>query len=174
MNMHNKLSFLNNGITQIGVIVKDLDQVVQNYWEVFGIGPWHFYTYAKPFVKKMSYYGKDADYSMRLALSYFGPTRVELIEIEEGNTIYQDFVKEKGYGIQHLGIVVDSIQQVIQEAEKIGMRVIQDGSGFGLNEDGHYAYLDTQEDYGITFELIERPKIKKEPEKIFPETAEPV
>jgi methylmalonyl-CoA/ethylmalonyl-CoA epimerase len=167
--MDKKLSFLNNGITQIGMIVNDLDQTVENYWQMFGIGPWHFYTYEKPFVKKMSYYGEDANYSMRLALSYFGPTRVELIEIKDGNTVYRDFVKEKGYGIQHLGIIVDDIQSVIREAGAMGIKVIQDGSGFGVNEDGYYAYLDTQADYGITFELIERPKIKKDPEKIFPE-----
>ena len=112
--------------------------------------------------------GEDADYSMRIALSYFGPTRIELIEIKEGNSIYKDFVEEKGYGIQHLGILVDDIQPTIQQAEATGLKVIQDGSGFGLDGDGHYAYLDTEGDFGITFELIERPKGKKEPEKIFP------
>ena len=163
-----KLAFLENGISQIGVIVKDLDQAVKNYWNVFGVGPWHFYTYEKPFVKQMTYLGKDADYSMRLALSYFGPMRIELIEIKEGNSIYQDFVNGKGYGIQHLGILVENMQSTIHEAVEMGIKVIQDGSGFGLNEDGHYAYLDTQEDYGITFELIERPKARKEPEKVYP------
>jgi len=166
--MINKLNFLENGIAQIGVIVKDLEQTVEKYWKVFGIGPWHFYTYEKPFVNKMSYMGEEADYSMRIALSYFGPMRIELIEIKEGNSIYKDFVKEKGYGIQHLGILVDDIQTTIQQAELLGMKVIQDGSGFGLNGDGRYAYLDTEEDFGITFELIERPKGRKEPEKIYP------
>ncbi|MDO9546056.1 MAG: VOC family protein [Pelolinea sp.] len=169
--MDKKLSFLENGISQIGVIVKDLDQAVENYWNVFGIGPWHFYTYEKPFVKHMTYLGKDADYSMRLALSYFGPMRIELIEIKEGNSIYRDFVNQKGYGIQHLGILVEDMQSSIREAEVMGIKVIQDGSGFGLNEDGHYAYLDTQEDYGITFELIERPKGRKDPEKVYPADA---
>lgn len=46
------ISFLENGVSQIGVIVKDLEMAVENYWNVFGIGPWHFYTYEKPFVKK--------------------------------------------------------------------------------------------------------------------------
>ncbi len=166
--MNSKLNFLENGVTQIGVIVKDLEKTVEKYWEVFGIGPWHFYTYEKPFVKNMTYMGEDADYSMRIALSYFGPTRIELIEIKEGNSIYKDFVEEKGYGIQHLGILVDDIQSTIRQVEATGLKVIQDGSGFGLDGDGHYAYLDTEGDFGITFELIERPKGKKEPEKIFP------
>lgn len=116
----------------------------------------------------MSCLGEDADYSMRLALSYFGSMRVKLIEIKVGNSIYQDFVDQKGYGIQHLGILVEDMQSTIREVEEMGIKVIQDGSGFGLNEDGHYAYLDTQEDFGITFELIDRPKGRKEPEKVYP------
>jgi hypothetical protein len=48
-----------------------------------------------------------------------------------------------------------------------------DGSGFGLDGDGHYAYLDTEERIGTTIELIERPKGRQAPEKIYPpETSE--
>ena len=166
--MNKKLGFLKSGIAQIALVVKDLDKTVENYWKIFGIGPWHFYTYEKPFVKNMTYMGEDADYSMRIALSYFGPMRIELIEVIEGNSIYKDFVEEKGYGVQHLGILVKDMQSTIQQAEEMGFTVIQDGSGFGLNGDGHYAYLDSEEDFGITFELIERPDGRKEPEKIYP------
>ena len=47
-----------------------------------------------------------------------------------------------------------------------------DGSGFGLDGDGHYAYLDTEATFGIMLELIERPKGRVAPEKIFPPQAE--
>ena len=166
--MIEKLKILDNGIPQIGFIVANLEETVENYWNVFGIGPWDFYTYEKPFMKKMSYMGKDADYSMRIALSYLGSTRIELIEIKEGNSIYKDFVEKRGYGVQHLGILVDDIQKVMAQAESMGISVIQDGMGFGLDGDGHFAYLDTEEEFGIVFELIERPKGRKDPEKTYP------
>ena len=63
---------------------------------MFGIGPWHFYTYEKPFVKEMTYKGEDTDCSVRIALSYFGPMRIELIEVKEGDSVYEDFIKEHG------------------------------------------------------------------------------
>ncbi len=43
-----------------------------------------------------------------------------------------------------------------------------DGAGFGPDNDGHYAYLDTEDLVQTTFELIERPKRRNPPEKIYP------
>ena len=163
-----KLSFLNNGIAQVAIIVEDLERAVENYWKLFGIGPWHFYTYGRPLVKRMTYHGEPADYRMRLALSYLGPMRIELIEILEGATVYTDFVKEHGYGVHHFGVLVEDIEQAIAEAEMAGLVMTMDGAGFGSDGDGHYAYLNTEDKLGVTIELIERPRGRLTPEKIYP------
>ena len=165
---NSKVPFLKDGIAQICLIVKDLDRAVENYWKLFGIGPWHFYTYGKPLVKKMTYRGKPAEYKMRLALSYIGPLRIELIEPLEGDTIHDEFVKEHGYGVHHFGVLVEDMETAIAQAESSGLTMIQDGSGFGLDGDGHYAYLDTEDKIGVTIELIERPRRRVLPEKIYP------
>jgi methylmalonyl-CoA/ethylmalonyl-CoA epimerase len=167
-----KLPFLKDGIAQVCIIVEDLDKAVENYWKIFGIGPWHFYTYGKPLVKKMSYQGKPAEYRMRIALSYIGTLRIELIEPLEGDTIYRDFVEEHGYGVHHFGVLVEDMKTAIAQAEAAGLTMTQDGSGFGLDGDGHYAYLNTEDKIGVTIELIERPKDRVTPEKIYPEPEE--
>jgi methylmalonyl-CoA/ethylmalonyl-CoA epimerase len=166
--MTTPLPFLQNGVTQVCILVPKLEPVVETYYKMFGIGPWHFYTYAKPFVKQMSYMGRPAEYSSRIALSYFGPTRIELIEPLEGNTVYADFIREHGYGVQHFGLIVDDMKAALAQAEAAGLTMTMDGSGFGLDGDGHYAYLDTEKILGITLELIERPKGRVKPEKIYP------
>lgn len=163
------LPFLNNGIAQIGMVVKDVEKSVHSYWQFFGIGPWDFYTYAKPLVKEMSYYGKPADYKIKIALSYFGPMRIELIELIAGSTVYEDFINTRGYGIQHVGVLVDDMESALKMAKDAGIEMIMDGSGFGLDGDGHYAYLDTEDHIGFMLELIMRPKRRVKPEKIFPE-----
>jgi catechol 2,3-dioxygenase-like lactoylglutathione lyase family enzyme len=163
-----QLPFLNNGVAQIAMVVKDLDVTVMHYYKHFGIAPWHFYTYKKPLVKRMSYHGKPASHSFRIALSYFGPTRIELIEAGQGDSVYKDFVEKHGYGVQHLGFLVEDMQKALEQAQQAGLEMIQDGSGFGPDGDGHYAYLDTEETLGITIELIQRPKRRHPPEKIFP------
>lgn len=161
-----KLSFLDRGIAQVSIIVPNLEQAVEKYWELFGIGNWHIYTYGKPLVKKMTINGKPAEYKMRLALSYFGPMRIELVEMVEGNRIYADFVREHGYGVHHFGVLVDNMEQALAEAEAAGVKVTMEGEGFGLDGDGHYAYLDTADKIGITLELINRPKRRMPPDKI--------
>jgi methylmalonyl-CoA/ethylmalonyl-CoA epimerase len=162
------LDFLKKGIAQLAIIVEDLDTAVKNYWDIFGIGPWYFYTYGKPLVKRMSYHGRETEYKMRLALSNIGPLRIELIEAMEGETIYADFIKKHGYGFHHLGILVDDVKKKVSEAESRGIKMIQDGSGFGKEGDGHYAYLDTEDLLGVTLEFIQRPKERVHPEKIYP------
>ena len=162
------LSFLENGIAQIALVVEDLDKTVERYWQVFGMGPWHFYTYQRPLLNMSRYHGQDVDNSLRIALGYFGPTRMELIEIKKGPSLQEDFIKDHGFGVQHLGILVDDMASALEEARENGFKVIQEGSGFGPDGDGHYAYLNTEDEFGITYELIERPKGRHQPEKIYP------
>lgn len=166
--VHNPISLLNHGIAQIALIVKNLDETVENYWHTFGIGPWHFYTYKRPLLSMSRYYGKDVENAIRIALSNFGPTRIELIEIKEGATIHEDFIREHGYGVHHLGILVEDMPAALEEARRAGFEVIQEGAGFGPDGDGHYAYLSTEQDFGAIYELIERPKRRHVPEKIYP------
>ena len=162
------LPILKNGIAQVAILVQDLDKTVENYWTLFGIGPWHFYTYARPLVWQMSYRGQPAEYRMRLALSQIGALRIELIEAQEGDSIYAEFIKEHGYGVHHFGVLVEDMANTLEQTDLAGLDMIQDGSGFGLDGDGHYAYLETEKLLGVTLELIQRPKARVKPEKIYP------
>ena len=166
--MPKKLSFLDRGVAQVALVVENLERTVEEYWHRFGIGPWHFYTYRKPFVPRMTRHGAPADYAMRVALANLGPTRIELIEQQSGDTVYAEFIRAHGYGLHHLGVLVDDMRAAVREAEAAGYRVTMDGAGFGPDDDGHYAYLDTEDGLGTTIELIERPKRRAPPEKIYP------
>jgi methylmalonyl-CoA epimerase len=162
------LSFLDDGVAQVAIIVPDVDEAVKHYHQLFGIGPWHIYTYGKPLVKEMTYHGEPTEYRMRVALSYLGPTRIELIEPLEGETVYADFVEEHGYGVHHFGVLVDDMAAALAEAEAAGLTMTMDGAGFGADGDGHYAYLDTEDELGVTLELIERPEGRVPPERVYP------
>jgi methylmalonyl-CoA/ethylmalonyl-CoA epimerase len=156
------------GIAQIALVVKDLDQTVKNWVHVLGVGPWHFYTYGKPLVKRMTRHGKPAEYRMRVALANVGPLRIELIEALEGDTVYQEFIDQHGYGVHHLGILVEDMAAALEQAKAAGFEMTQDGAGFGPDDDGHYAYLNTEVTLGTTLEFIQRPKRRNPPEKIYP------
>ena len=156
------------GIAQIALVVRNLEETVEHWYRVLGVGPWHFYTYARRLVPRMTRRGLPADYQMRVALANAGAIRVELIEPIAGDTIYQEFIDQHGYGVQHLGILVDDMATALAQARAAGFTMTQDGAGFGPDGDGHYAYLDTEAKLGTTIELIERPKRRHPPEKVYP------
>jgi methylmalonyl-CoA/ethylmalonyl-CoA epimerase len=168
MNENLPLPFLQNGVAQVAIVVPDLEQAVEAYYSTFGVGPWHFYTYGKPLLKEMAYHGQPAEHVFRIALAFIGALRIELMEVKEGDTILADFIAKHGYGVQHLGLLVEDMQAALEQARAAGFTVLQEGSGFGLGGDGHYAYLDTEALFGVTFELVQRPKARVTPEKIYP------
>jgi methylmalonyl-CoA/ethylmalonyl-CoA epimerase len=162
------LPFLRDGASQIAQVVEDLERTVEQYWRRFGVGPWHFYTYQKPLLTHQSYRGQPSDYSLRIALCWMGPTRMELIQPLRGPSVHEDFVRAHGFGVQHLGIAVQDMGTALEQARASGLQMIMDGGGFGLDGDGHYAYLDTEALLGVTLELIQRPKRRRPPEKVYP------
>jgi methylmalonyl-CoA/ethylmalonyl-CoA epimerase len=162
------LPFLSSGIAQVAQVVEDLERTVEQYWRLFGIGPWDFYTYKRPLLSRASYRGKAADYSMAVALSWLGSMRIELIQVLKGPTIYEEHVRKHGYGVQHLGVLVENMERALGQARAAGIEMIMDGSGFGRDGDGWYAYLDTEDRLGVTLELIQRPKNRRPPEKVYP------
>lgn len=162
------LPFLSKGVAKIALVVEDVEEAVKQYYNLFGIGPWHFYTFGVPILRKMTRFGKPSEFRIRAALSNMGETRIELIQQLEGDTVYADFLKEHGFGVQHIGVIVDDMKEAIALAELRGISVVMEGIGYGLDGDGHFAYLDTDKLIGVMVELIERPKRKHPPEKIYP------
>lgn len=164
----NHLSILDEGVGQLGFIVEDLEATMHRYHRVFGRGGWQIYTYGPRLLSVMRRHGQPATYSCRIGLSYFGQSRIELIQPLEGDTVYSEYVEKHGYGVQHLGIYVKEIEPALEEVRAAGIAVTMEGGGFGLDGDGYFAYLDTEEHFGVTYELIQRPKRRHEPEAIFP------
>ena len=141
-------------IFQLGIVVRSIEETVKFYEEVFGIGPFEIREVNFP---TATFYGKKAGYRGKRALANLGPITFELIELIEGKTIHESFLKEKGEGLHHIGFAVTDLKKVVDKAEAQGLKVTQglrrkDGSGF--------AYLDSDKIGGVIFELIQRPSQK--------------
>ncbi|MCH3917620.1 MAG: VOC family protein [Spirochaetia bacterium] len=154
---------LEQSIGQIAFVTPDLEKSIKAYTTTFKTN-WTIYTYGPEILSTMRYHGKDSPFSIRIGLSYFGKTRIEFVQPLGGKTIHRDFLDKKGYGIQHLGIYVENMEKEIKKAEKAGIAIIMEGAGFGLDGDGRFVYLDTLSEFGVTYELIERPKQRRPPE----------
>ncbi len=147
-------SFDPSTIFQLGIVVKSIDETVKFYEEVFGIGPFEIREVNFP---TATFYGEKAGYRGKRAFAKLGPITFELIELIEGKTIQEAFLKEKGEGLHHIGFAVADLKKIMKEAESQGLQVTQsftreDGSGF--------AYIDSDRIGGVIFELIQRPSQK--------------
>lgn len=155
-------------VNQIALVVKDVRKTMEAYWRILGIGPWKVYKYGPELVKDQMYRGRPMGYHAWIALAEFGGQVIELMEQIDGDTLYKEFQERCGEGIQHLGVFVDNFEEAVKEAEAAGFKVIMTGHGYGKDGDGAYAYLDTAEELGTIWELIEVPRQRPAPAYIYP------
>lgn len=144
-------SFDASTLCQVAIVVKSVDDAVRFYSEVFGVGPFELMEVNFP---SATYHGEKGGYRGKRAFAKLGPVTLELIELMDGKTVHEDFLKEKGEGVHHLGFTVKDLSKFEEEAEKFGLKVVQemrrpDGTGF--------AYLDTDRFGGVMFEVMQRP-----------------
>jgi methylmalonyl-CoA/ethylmalonyl-CoA epimerase len=163
-----QLPWMKDGIIQVAIVVPDLDQAVENYWKLCAIGPWRIYNYGKPPLKMSAYRGEPSDCRWRIALAWVGPLCIELIEAKQGENVYTEFVKEHGYGLHHLAVSVEDMPTAIAQAASVGAELVQEGSGHGLDGSGHFAYVDATRTLGTIIELVQYPKVRVPPERIYP------
>jgi len=147
-------SFDPANLCQIAIVVKSIDETVKFYTEVFGIGPFEIRDVEYP---TATYYGRKAGYRGKRAFAQLGPVTLELIELIDGKTVHEDFLKEKGEGLHHIGFTVKDLKRCEEEAEKLGLKVIQ---GFKREDGSGFAYVDSDRIGGAMFELIQRPAQK--------------
>ena len=129
-------------VDQIGIVVKDIDKVIESWSSMFGIGPWTFRDIS----------GTDAEgqsTKVRLAFTQLGPVQLELIQPMEGRIFHSDFLDTHGEGLHHLGFFVDDFEGEVANLLAQGVKVLSEGPGI-------YAYLDTGGPGGVIFELIKK------------------
>jgi len=134
------------GVGQIGVVVEDIDRTMSFYQSVFGLGPWDIREVGAPNVWDR---GQEKQIKARLAFATVGQVELELIQILEGDSLHLEFLREHGEGLHHLGFFVRDFQAKLEQAEAMGLEVLQVDPFRQA-----YAYLDTRQPGGIIFELI--------------------
>ena len=85
---------------QIGVVVADVEYATAMLTDVFGIGPFRIIDWppADRADIERFYYGQPGDFTARMAFTELGPVELELIQPLEGESIWADFLRERGWG----------------------------------------------------------------------------
>ena len=147
--MSDESGSLGKEIIQVGILVKDVAEAAKKLEKLIGIGPFEI---LEPEYRDLTYRGKTGKFKIRIALAKAGPIQIELMQPLYGETIYDEFAQRKGYGLHHLGIKTDNMEQSVKEMQEKGFRVIQSGNRPGVK----WGYLSTEDQTDVIFELLEK------------------
>lgn len=155
-------------INHIGIVVRDLEKAVERYWRVLGIGPWQIFTFG-PNARITTVRGEPCSFALRIAKAQVGSLQIELMQPLDGATPHQEFLDQRGEGVQHLGIAVETLDQASEIMSMLGFRELTAAYGVGVKGDGGAVYFDTEEVLGISLELCEYPSERFPIESVFPD-----
>ena len=150
--MTEESAFLKVG--HIGVIVRDLDRAVE-YYESLGIGPFEPPQNVTASARKVG--GKpifpDA-IKLKAKIAKQSPVWLQLIQPVEGESLFKEFLKTKGEGVNHLGFHVDDIEKEEARLVEKGLTVLYSSR---FVKGGGVVNFDTRKVGGVLFELIQWP-----------------
>ena len=145
---HGNLPFSN--LTQIGVVVKNMDQTLERLSSL-GIGP--FEHRAVPSGAKEWYGDEPMHATFKITAAMVGGVEMEFIEPVDGKSPHKDFLDAKGEGIQHLAFSVDNLEEAVEAMKAKGAKV-QMKADLGKLK---VAYIDLGV-AGLVFELMQMGK----------------
>jgi hypothetical protein len=89
-------------VTQVAVVVRDLEAAMDTYGRILDWGPWRVYDFNQLPHADTTVHGQPVAYTMRTAVTNVGGLDFELIEPGEGPSQYREFLAEKGEGLHHV------------------------------------------------------------------------
>lgn len=125
-------------LVHIGVVVRDMNKTIERL-AALGIGP--FKPRILPPDAQEKYRGKPFMPSQRVAIqiTQIGNMELELIQPIDGESPHQEFLDKKGEGIQHLGFIVDNLEEAVKHLTAEGSSILLTSQFKG---GGGVAYLD--------------------------------
>jgi methylmalonyl-CoA/ethylmalonyl-CoA epimerase len=156
-------------LIQIGFVTRELDRILENFINIYNVGPWYILKFCPKNVKSMTVYGKKKEYSMNVTVCPIGDIRFEYIEpITE--SIFTDFYDSFGENaVHHLKFAVKDYREALNLLALKNISMIQSGSQCGDNGKNILNFLDTQKEFGFITEIVRVTKnfIKPQPDLWF-------
>jgi len=145
-------NFLGNRvITQIGLLVRDIERTSEAYANFFGVEKPKWSWTDVPEVARTEYRGGASPARAKLAFIDMGSLQLELIEPDSHPSTWRECLDRNGEGFHHIAFVIDGMREKVALLEQNGYPLLQKGEYTG----GRYAYMDTFQDLKVLVELLE-------------------
>jgi len=99
------------GVTQVALVVGDLEKTMREYHDNLGWGPWKLYEYSTPWLRDLTVRGQPAEFTWIGAEVLVGPVWVEILQALEGDSPLSEWHAEHGDGVHHLGFEVETMEE---------------------------------------------------------------
>jgi len=139
-------------VTHVCIAVRDLERTARRFSEKFGIGPFTTRTQHTP-QRHGEVRGKPAEYTLKFGYARAGSIIIELVQPLAGETVYDEFLAQRGEGVHHIGFAAaPPLDEELERWAKNGIRPLQ----ANRRDDPEYgwAYMDTEEDVGCVLEIV--------------------
>lgn len=147
-------SIPNKDFVQICLVVEDLDRTIAQYREILGFDiPDEVQTIEPYEHSRSTYMGKPADLQAKFVSFMMGRVSFELLQPLSDASVWSGFLMQHGEGVHHVTFNVPRTADATAVFADHGCEVTQQGLFTGRG--GIYTYLDTENDLGVTIELLE-------------------
>lgn len=168
-----------SGVNQIAIAVKNIERACWDYWNYLGIGPWSIYNWEAPTVVGRTYHGKLATRAKeKIALTMVGNIQLELVSPVSGDSVYRDWIMERGEGLHHVNYLVPTVEQVFTDGEAFeaaGFPQLQNARFGPAVGGGAFNYIDTMEGLHVIWEPVHNAEAGiGDPDKMIPPNANAV
>jgi len=140
-------------VSQIGVVVRDIDTAVNYYSSMFGLGPFTVYEFVP---EKHWYMEEPSHLKLKMGKAMWGDIEWELLQPLEGKSIHKEFLESYGEGLQHLGFNVPNYDEMFAKFKKAGFTPLMRAETYVDTYKGYLraCYFDTRRVGGVIFEII--------------------
>jgi catechol 2,3-dioxygenase-like lactoylglutathione lyase family enzyme len=150
------LNFLGRSFDQICFVVPDLEKAVDYWRKTNGVRAWSMaYNLGKSQVEK-EYLGRPGNFEFSCAYGYAGDTQIELARHDGGDSLYEDWPNERGYGVHHVGFRLadpEEYARADQHYRKLGVSKAMGALFKSPVGNCRWAYYDTRSTIGCYTEL---------------------
>ncbi len=127
-------------MTQLAWVVDDLDAAERQIRLAYGCTAWTRLPDIAFGPEDCTYRGAPAGFTADVSLAYRDDLQLELIRPTAGDSIYTEFLVDRGPGLHHVCFEVDDVSAAVDRAASAGIDCVQRGAmaGGGIE----FAYLD--------------------------------
>ncbi len=142
-----------NQVVQIGIVVRDAEATARRYRELLGLDDWHFNEVDTARGKGADFRRGNRPIAGRALIAWMplGNVELELIEPRDEDSVYADFLRDRGPGIHHVMFATSGYDRCIEQLTARGVKQLSSGA----LQDTRFTLFDTQVDLGLICEIAD-------------------